>query len=133
MGLNLGKAKKLIEQLVRDAIGKVDDEALAESLLDEWCGVKGLAKAIKEECDEQKVGSVARASLLKAQVDLVCTVARANKKKKTFEGALNQTIMESVITALLDEQRSSEIADAGRTEVDDPGEDAEGLAETSEE
>jgi hypothetical protein len=73
----VSKALKTIEDLVSRKTSRVDNRRLAESLIDQFNGLGGLAKEVKLEYDAAPTGSVAKSRLLIAVFALLNQVAQA--------------------------------------------------------
>jgi hypothetical protein len=96
---SLKSATSLLSQLAKTRTGKVDFEAFAECLIDEWGGMKSLAACVKSDYEQSPMGSMARSSIANHVMEIVCKASAKATQTDPFKDVSTEDLERAISAA----------------------------------
>ena len=88
--------RKVVESLIEERSGRVDNKRLAECLLDQFKGVEGLAQEFYVEYVAQPSGSVSKSRLLTAALALINAVSHEQGDQDVAKDMTNEELAAAI-------------------------------------
>lgn len=102
-------ASEFLAKLSKSRSSKVDWEGLAEALTDEWHGVKGLAKSVRQDYLDSAQGSMNRSRIMTSVMEVIGKATAKAQANDPFKD-MSPEDMAPVIAQMLKEANASDSA-----------------------